>query len=490
MTQSFRSYPKSEPASREGSHLKPYDRDQDAESIRESILFHDKMQPSSTIIFSISNAMIGPTILLLPMNIANIGILSSSIVAVIIGWISHRTCQLTHLHTKLDEIEYLPAIKRILGSGWMYIYFLSSVAILWMAAMIYFLSLSDVTYSCIQLIFSNHQFPPESKAVFTEFSYQYTGMILMALVGGFFFLKKLGRILDFAELGIYAIGVEAIFSLYLGIKAMVEGKVNLVWDSKDIRQDIGMFVASASLVETIGVYATAFIIHNAVVAIVRKNKQQKNNYRDVRIAYIITFVMYIVTGTFGAIGVYTQIPLNVIPNTVLSKELFPNPDLATKILLIITQIFTALQLMSVLPVLNNVIRTQLFIMIYGENGVPHRYSYIVFNILFILTLLITQLFNISPNKVMTYAGAFIGFIITYLLPVSTHLKTIRRRQIREKENYGLLKDAIGTKEDIADFIQDKPRIYYTWEYVLYSVIMMIGTAIFVLQILKVFKVIE
>ena len=487
MTRSLRSQLQSESASHEGSSMmRPPHRQE--ESIRESVLYHDKMQPSSTIIFSISNAMIGPTILLLPLNIANIGILSSSIVAVVIGWISHRTCQLTHLHTKLDEIEYLPAIKRILGSGWMYLYFLSSVLILWMAAMIYFLSLSDVMYSCVQLIFSNHSFPPESKTVFDQFSYQYTGIILMALVGGFFFLRKLGRILDFAEKGIYSIGIEAIFSFYVGIKAILDGKVNIVWNSEDIKKDIGMFVASASLVETIGVYATAFIIHNAVVAIVRKNKQQKNNYRDVRIAYIITFLMYIVTGAFGAIGIYTYIPSDVVPNTVLSKELFRDPDLATKILLIVTQIFTALQLMSVLPVLNNVIRTQLFIMIYGEHGVPPSYSYIIFNILFILSLLITQMFNISPNKVMTYAGAFIGFIITYLLPVATHVKTIRTRQKRERERYGLL-DKEGA-ETIADFIQAKPKIYYAWEYILYGVIMAIGTAIFVLQILKVFNVIN
>jgi len=461
------------------------------ESIKESILHHDKMQPSSTIIFSMSNAMIGPTILLLPLNIVNIGLLTSVVVAIVICLISWRTCQLTHLHSKLDEVEYIPAIKRTMGKGWMYLYFAHSLVTLWMAAIIYFLSLSDVTYSCLKLMFNAKDWPSEDTFTLERFSYQYTGIILMSLIGGLFFLKKLGRILDLTEKGIYSILVEGAFALYLGAKAVASGTVKLVFYSENLeypREELGL-MSSESLIYTIGVFAMAFCVHNAVVAIVRKNKVQTENYNCVSKAYTITFVTYVITGSLGAIGLYQKITPGA--NTILNNSLYDRDDTLTFILLVITQLMTAFQLVTVLPVINNVVKTQFFIIIYGENGVPPKAAYIAFNVVFIVSLLTVQLLNISPNAVMSYSGAFIGFVIIYLLPIGIHVKTLKLRQQHETQNYLALTE--GTKpselqlEKIADFIQDKQKISYSMEYFVHGGIMAVGVSIFIIQFISLFQ---
>jgi len=435
-----------------------------------------------------SNAMIGPTILLLPLNVVNIGLLTSVVVAIIICLISWRTCQLTHLHSKLDEVEYIPAIKRIMGKAWMYLYFVHSLVILWMAAIIYFLALSDVIYSCLKLIFNAQDWPSEDTFTLNTFSYQYTGIIIMALIGGLFFLEKLGRILDLTEKGIYSIIVEGFFSLYLGVKAMASGTVKFVFFAENTKEEIGM-VTSESLIYTIGVFAMAFCVHNAVVAIVRKNRVQSKNSDCVTKAYTLTFFTYIITGSLGAIGLYQKIVPGV--NTILNNSLYDRNDTPTFILLVITQIMTAFQLVTVLPVLNNVVRTQFFIIVYGEDGVPPKAAFITFNIVFIVSLLTVQLLNISPNAVMSYSGAFIGFVIIYLLPIGVHMKTLRLRQQHESQNYQALteggKASELQEEKIADFIQDKKNINYNLEYFVHGGIMAVGVSIFIIQFISLFE---
>ena len=455
------------------------------ESVRESYLANDKMQPSSTIIFSVANAMMGPSVLLLPLKFIDIGLLSSTIVALVIGLISYRTCDLTQLHTKLHEIEYITAINRIMGKGWMYVYFVNSVVILWMAGIIYFLGLCDVVYSAINLMFDN-RWPDEDTFTFNTFSYQYIGIIIMAMIGWLFFLPKLGKILDLTEKGIYCIIAEALFLIFLGIKALANGEVKFAFHTDNTNQEVA-FVTSKSITYTIGVFAMAFCIHNAIVAIVRKSRNPAKNSRDIGYAYLITFSMYIVTGFFGAMGLYTKSKPE--PNTVLNDKLYQGAETSTVVLVIITQFMCAFQLITVLPVVNNIVRTQLFIMIWGEDGVPPKAALPIFNAVYIVTYLLVQIFNISPNTVMSYSGAFIGFVIIYLLPIGIHLKTIYLRQKRDSKGYSSLnepRDKYGEDNqenlEIASFIENKEKVNYPIEYGLHGIIMAVGVYIFVFQI--------
>jgi hypothetical protein len=48
----------------------------------------------------------------------------------------------------------------------------------------------------------------------------------------------------------------------------------------------------------------AFCIHNSAVPMLRKNEKQANNSRDLKYAYILTGVMYLLTGILGTMGLY------------------------------------------------------------------------------------------------------------------------------------------------------------------------------------------
>ena len=471
----------------ENSSLDFEDSHNRGESVKNSMIMNDKLQGNSTIIFSIANAMMGPSVLLLPLNFMDIGLLSSTVVAFFLCLVSYRTCDLTHLHTRPDEIEYISAIERIMGKTWNSVYFVNSVVILWMAGMIYFLSLCDVTYSALQLIF-NVTWPAEETITFDTFSYQYIGIIIMILIGWLFFLPKLGKILDLTEKGIYSIIAEGLFLVFLGGKALLSGSVKFVFHSDNVEDEVVAFTTSFSIVDTVGVFAMAFAIHNSVVAIVRKSREPSKSSRNVALAYVLTFGVYVITGVFGCIGLYTKKKLN--PNTVLNNTLYDRNDTFTLVLLIITQLMTSFQLVTVLPVVNNIVRNQFFIMIWGEEGVPPRSAFIGFNLLYIISFLIIQIFNISPGTVMKYGGAFIGFVIIYLLPVGIHLKALRTKQRVESEGYRSFKNESDNMKadyaDLPDFLRKKDKINYVWEYGVHGVIMAVGVAIFISQLVGLF----
>ena len=460
-----------------------------SESFSEEEIHLDKKQSSSTIIFSLANSMIGPTIIIIPLSIAKIGLLTSVLIAVVICCISLRTCQLTHLHAKLTENEYFSTVKRIMGKSWMRLYSISSIIILCFASMIYFLSLADITYSSLKLFFNKVDWPSENKIDFSTFSYQYIGIMLMVLIGWLFFIPKLGKILDLTEKGIYSIIIEALFTIYLGIRAIVQGEAKIVFHTNSIEEEIGLFT-SQSLTYTIGVFAMAFTVHNCIVEIIRKNKKQSNNARDVRYAYLITLFTYIITGTSGALGLYPKISSE--PNTILNNELYNNNETLTFIFLLVTQIMTAFQLITVLPVINNVVRNQFFFLVFGEGKNPPKFAFITFNIIFILSLLVVQIFNISPSAVMSYGGALIGFVIIYLLPVTIHLKSIRAKQIQERQCYTALYGEYGLESfynevDIAKFLREKRRINYFFEYLFHGVILAVGMGILLSQGISLFQ---
>ena len=119
------------------------------------------------------------------------------------------------------------------------------------------------------------------------------------------FLRKLGKILSIAELGFLSIIVNGLFDFYIGIKAYLEGKVSFTVyeDSADVQEKLALFT-NMPISFTVGVFAMAFMVHNASVPMLRKNRNQGNNSRDLKIAYSITGIMYFLTGTIGTMGLY------------------------------------------------------------------------------------------------------------------------------------------------------------------------------------------
>ncbi|ELK12194.1 Putative sodium-coupled neutral amino acid transporter 9 [Pteropus alecto] len=116
-----------------------------------------------------------------------------------------------------------------------------------------------------------------------------------------------------------------------------------------------------------GVLTLAFFIHNCIITLLKNNKNQENNVRDLSIAYMLVTLTYLYIG----ILVFASFPSPPLPKECIEQNFldnFPSSD----ILSFIARIFLLFQMMTVYPLLGYLARVQLLGHIFGD--VYPRYS--------------------------------------------------------------------------------------------------------------------
>ncbi|XP_038177980.1 sodium-coupled neutral amino acid transporter 9 isoform X3 [Arvicola amphibius] len=116
-----------------------------------------------------------------------------------------------------------------------------------------------------------------------------------------------------------------------------------------------------------GVLTLAFFIHNCIITLLKNNKNQENNVRDLCIAYMLVTLTYLYIG-FLVFASFPSPPLSkdCIEQNFLDN--FPSGDTLS----FIARIFLLFQMMTVYPLLGYLARVQLLGHIFGD--VYPRYS--------------------------------------------------------------------------------------------------------------------
>jgi len=302
------------------------------------------------------------------------------------------------------------------------------------------------------------------------------------------YLPKLGKILDITSLGIYSILINAAFDFYIGIKAVIDGKVNLVTyeDADSVTENLAFFTGEP-VSFTIGVFAMAFMIHNSAVPMLRKNQHQSKNSRDLGLAYLITGVFYLLTGVVGTMGLYWRDDIQDA-HTVLTNTLYSKEDSVTYYFAVASQVVAMVQLISVIPVLVFISRNQILTFVYGEDGDPPLKVSLIYNTLFLILCLGVQILNISPNTVMSIAGTSSGFVMIYSHPLGIHIKSLLMKKRKEAAGE---KESLLSKEaqdfDLPDWLAEK-KVNYCAEFFISGLLMAIGMFIFIISILSLFGI--
>lgn len=75
------------------------------------------------------------------------------------------------------------------------------------------------------------------------------------------------------------------------------------YEDKDLDTNVrAFFLINTNFAPLAGILGISYYLPQMSVPIVRANINQKNNERDLRIAYIVTCLIFIITGTFGYFG--------------------------------------------------------------------------------------------------------------------------------------------------------------------------------------------
>lgn len=169
---------------------------------------------------------------------------------------------------------------------------------------------------------------------------------------------------------------------------------------------------------TSGMLAMSYFIHNIIISIMKNNRHQENNGRDLSVAYILVTVTYAIIGSVF----YISFPLtkSCIEDNLLNN--FESWDPMT----VAARAFLFFQLVTVFPLVAYMLRSQLCSMILGRSW-PGRLPVLSINAVFITICVLFAIFLPRFGTIIRFTGAISGLVYIFLLPVLLHLASLQRQ---------------------------------------------------------------
>nr|XP_060617479.1 neutral amino acid transporter 9 [Anolis sagrei ordinatus] len=169
-----------------------------------------------------------------------------------------------------------------------------------------------------------------------------------------------------------------------------------------------------------GVLTLAFFIHNCIITLLKNNKNQENNVRDLSIAYFLVGITYLYVGVliFAA-----------FPSPPLSKECieqnfldnFPSNDIMS----FLARIFLLFQMITVYPLLGYLARVQLLGHIFG-NVYPSFLHVFILNLAIVGVGIVMARFYPNIGGIIRYSGATCGLAFVFVYPSLIYIISLRR----------------------------------------------------------------
>ncbi|XP_060047032.1 neutral amino acid transporter 9 isoform X4 [Erinaceus europaeus] len=159
-----------------------------------------------------------------------------------------------------------------------------------------------------------------------------------------------------------------------------------------------------------GVLTLAFFIHNCIITLLKNNKNQENNLRDLSIAYMLVTLTYLYIGVL----VFASFPSPPLSKDCIEQNFldnFPSSD----ILSFIARIFLLFQMMTVYPLLGYLARVQLLGHIFGDSY-PSIFHVLILNLFIVGAGVIMACFYPNIGGIIRYSGAACGLAFVFIYP--------------------------------------------------------------------------
>lgn len=191
--------------------------------------------------------------------------------------------------------------------------------------------------------------------------------------------------------------------LFVTIKAIRFG-INL--DFSDTGSDNYTPMISLGFPAAMGTLSLALFIHNCLCDIVRNNRHQENNTRDVMIAYALVFFTYLYIGLIFYIS--WPFKKSCIRDNILDN--FVESDVLSEV----GRVFLLFQLCTVFPLLGFIVRCQLMTHLYGDPYPSYVRVYLL-NTTIVISCVLVAIFYPFIGQLTRFSGSLCGmaWIFTY-----------------------------------------------------------------------------
>ena len=452
-------------------------------------------------IFSIWNTMIGSSIVSIPYNVYNAGIIPTLVLGLLYGFICYFTCSIV-VRLGGKEEEYANVVYNYFNYGFgkksakfgRILQITFNLMINTGATFVYFLIINQNLYPCLCLLLKAFNIDLNEEDLsphFDQFSLFYCALIVGLLVFPLTILKEMDVLVKFNSYGIYFVSSLLIFVIYNGFHTIV--KDNFHFEYKENIEgsiDRNLFLFGENISTLTGTLSLGLFSHSVILNLLKSNKIQENNQRDLFWGYFCVTMTYIIIGIMGYIG---------FSGSDFSSDFKDNWFLFYKsdnYFILVLRILNVVQLISIFPILFFSVRKQLF-MTFFESQLNNTISIIIFSaILLVLCLIVLYFCYNTLGKLIGIIGASTSLILIYTISPLTNMVYyyIRHQTKNEIDRKLAMMDSEDKKEDIfPDNIKNPVPLKPVKAFFFYFsmlLIIVVGIITFVLQFLPInfFKV--
>lgn len=171
-----------------------------------------------------------------------------------------------------------------------------------------------------------------------------------------------------------------------------------------------------------GVLTLAFFIHNCIITLLKNNKNQENNVRDLSIAYMLVTLTYLYIGVL----VFASFPSPPLSKDCIEQNFldnFPSSD----ILSFIARIFLLFQMMTVYPLLGYLARVQLLGHVFGDIY-PSIFHVLILNLIIVGAGVIMACIYPNIGGIIRYSGAACGLAFVFIYPSLIYIISLHQEE--------------------------------------------------------------
>ena len=392
-------------------------------------------------VLSIGNSMIGSSIVTLPYNVYQTGIIPAIVLNIIYGLISFYTCK---IYVDLSSInsdfsltieKYFNKVfgKRISKIGkTIQIFFCTFMAT--GGFITYFIIMCQNFYPVICLILNKLGLDINSEDLtpeFGRFSSIYLGIILCFILFPLSIKKDIGLLVFYSSFGCYFISILIIYVLYTGVSSIINTEFKFDYiKNKDNSNERYLYLFGENPALLAGTLSMGFFCHTAILPILKNNKNQEKNIRDLFLGYIFVGFVYIFCGVLGYIGFSgKEFKADFKDNWFMFFD-------SDNYLILIFRVLNVLQLITAFPILLYIVRFQIFTFFFG-NEYPSRKHVIIIGLcqLFLCLIVFYFCYDILA-KLLSIFGACASFILVYTFPPMVKMIDyyLKRKEINNLDN--------------------------------------------------------
>jgi sodium-coupled neutral amino acid transporter 9 len=323
---------------------------------------------------------------------------------IVIGSISCYSACLIDRVSQGQDFQVL--VNTYLGRWWRLAADIASISILIGASIAYHILMSNSLLSFV-LAFS----PTDS---FPYWDQRTTSFIILILMFPICCLRSLRILLRLSSFGVFSIVYIIVF---VNVKSFVIGTEN----SNSSAGSVEVSQYKPQWYYLSGILVLAFFVHNTIISILRNNKYQHRNTRDVSIAFVLVAISLVAVGG----SAYYK-----FGNSIEGQEdflgFFSNQDPYAAS----ARVALLLQLITVMPVIVFIIRTQIFdlYMDWLKRPSPRYIWIVVLNAAIFIPSSLFSAFYPKVATVLRFIGPACGLIYVFVLPIYIHLRQLRERK--------------------------------------------------------------